>query len=265
MGDFRSFRVFGSMHFTHAITRKPGKNFARGLTSSKLGAADYGLISKQHAAYVETLRSTGLEVLVLNEQPDYPDAHFVEDTAVVTPHVAVMSRPGAEARQGEEDTIAPVLTQYRQTVHVQPPATLDGGDVLMVDNHFFIGISTRTNSEGAEQLGQILETYGNTWQTIPVEAGLHLKSSINYLGNNMLIVTKDFANKALLEKYDKIVVDETEAYAANTLWVNDRLLTPQGYPKTKQKLQSLGFDLIELDMSEVRKMDGGLTCWSIRF
>lgn len=253
------------MYFTHAITRKPGKNFAQGLTTSKLGSADYGLISKQHDAYVETLRSIGLKVLVLEDQLDYPDAHFVEDTAVVTPDVAVITRPGAKARQGEEDTIAPVLTQYRQTAHVQPPATLDGGDVLMVGNHFFIGISKRTNPEGAVQLGKILEVYGNTWETIPVEAGLHLKSSINYLGNGTLIVTKNFANKAGLKRYDKIVVDETEAYAANTLRVNDHLLAPQGFPKTKQKLQSLGFDIIELHMSEVRKMDGGLTCWSVRF
>ena len=253
------------MYFTHAITRKPGKNFAQGLTTSNLGSADYGLISKQHAAYVEILKSIGLEVFMLEEQPDYPDAHFVEDTAVVTPEVAVITRPGAKPRQGEEDTIASFLPQYRQTANIQSPATLDGGDVLMVGNHFFIGISKRTNPEGARQLGKILEAYGNTWQTIPVQAGLHLKSSINYLGNNTLIVTKDFANKADLKRYDKIVVDETDAYAANTLWINDRLLTPKGFPKTKQKLESLGLDIIELDMSEVRKMDGGLTCWSIRF
>lgn len=253
------------MYFTHAITRKPGKNFARGLTTSKLGSADYELISKQHDAYVETLRSIGLEVLVLEEHPDHPDAHFVEDTAVVTPEVAVITRPGAEARQGEEDTIAPVLTQYRQTAHIQSPATLDGGDVLMVGNHFFIGLSQRTSAQGAKQLCKILEAYGNTWQIIPVETGLHLKSSINYLGNNTLIVTKDFENNADFKRYDKIVVDDTEAYAANTLRVHNRLLTPQGFPKTRQKLESLGLDVREMDMSEVRKMDGGLTCWSIRF
>jgi dimethylargininase len=253
------------MYFTHAITRKPGKNFAQGLTTSNIGSADYKLILKQHDAYVETLKSIGLEVLVLEEQPDYPDAHFVEDTAVVTPGVAVITRPGAKARQGEEDTIAPVLTQYRKTVHIQLPGILDGGDVLMVGKHFFIGLSERTNKAGAKQLGHIVEDYGNTWETIPVKAGLHLKSSINYLGNSTLIVTKNFANKAGLKRYDKIVVDKTEAYAANTLRVNDRLLAPQGFPKTKQKLQSLGLDIIELDMSEVRKMDGGLTCWSIRF
>jgi dimethylargininase len=253
------------MYFTHAITRKPGKNFAQGLTTSKLGLPDYEVISNQHDAYIETLRSIGLEVFVLEEQPDYPDAHFVEDSAVVTPDVAVITRPGAEARQGEEDTTAPVLAQYRKTVHIQLPGTLDGGDVLMVGYHFFIGISKRTNTEGAEQLGKILEAYGNTWETIPVEAGLHLKSSINYLGNNTLIVAKDFANKEELERYDKIVVDETESYAANTLWINDVLLTPKGFPITRDKLYSLKLKIIELDMSEVRKMDGGLTCWSIRF
>ena len=135
----------------------------------------------------------------------------------------------------------------------------------MVGNHFFIGLSKRTDREGAEQLGKILEAHGNTWQTIPVRAGLHLKSSINYLGDNTLIVTEDFACKTDLARYDKIVVGDTEAYAANTLRVNDRLIMPKGFPKTRRKLESLGLDIIELDMSEVRKMDGGLTCWSIRY
>jgi dimethylargininase len=135
----------------------------------------------------------------------------------------------------------------------------------MVGSHFFIGLSERTNKYGAEQLGKLLEKYGNTWQTMSVGAGLHLKSSINYLGHHTLIATHDFANQESLKGYDKIIVDAQEAYAANTLWVNDHLLTPKGFPKTRKKLDAMGMDIIELDMSEVRKMDGGLTCLSIRF
>ena len=251
-------------YFKTAVTRKPGKNFAHGLTTSDLGPPDFHLISKQHDAYLEALRSIGLQVIVLDAQPDYPDAHFVEDTAVVTPDVAVIARPGVPARQGEEDAIAPVLARYRKTASIKPPGTLDGGDVLMVGGHFFIGISERTNKDGAGQLGKVLENYGYSWETIPVDAGLHLKSGINYLGHNTLIVTEEFAHKEALKGYDKIVVDADEAYAANTLWVNDHLLTPKGFPNTRKKLDALGFEIIELEMSEARKMDGGLTCLSIR-
>jgi dimethylargininase len=252
-------------YFKTAITRKPGKSFAQGLTTSNFGAPAFDLVVKQHDAYIQTLKSIGLEVIVLEEQPDYPDAHFVEDTAVVTPDVAVIARPGAIPRQGEEDTIAPVLDRYRKTDRIAVPGALDGGDVLMVGSHFFIGISERTNKDGAGQLGKILEEHGNSWETIPVGAGLHLKSSINYLGNNTLIVTEEFAHKEALKGYDKIIVDVDEVYAANTLWINDHLLTPKGFPNTRKKLDALGLEIIELDMSEARKMDGGLTCLSIRF
>ena len=252
-------------YFKTAITRKPGKNFAQGLTTSDLGLPDYALILNQHNAYIDTLKSIGLEVIIVDEQQDYPDAHFVEDTAVVAPNVAVIARPGAPARQREEDSIAPVLERYRRTARIDAPGTLDGGDVLMVGSHFFIGLSERTNKCGAEQLGKYLEEYGNTWQTISVGAGLHLKSGINYLGHNTLIATQDFANQEALKGYDKIIVDAHEAYAANTLWVNNHLLTPKGFPKTRGKLEAMGINIIELNMSEVRKMDGGLTCLSIRF
>jgi len=252
-------------YFTHAITRKPGENFAQGLTTSNLGMPDYHLILKQHNAYVESLISIGLDVTVLDPQPEFPDSHFVEDTAVVTPDIAVITRPGAATRQGEGDTIAPVLARYRRTAYIQPPGTLDGGDVLMVSKHFFIGISERTNRYGAEQLGKILEDYGNTWETVAVGERLHFKSSVNYVGKDTLLVAEEFAGLDALKDYTQIIVDGTEVYAANTLWVNDRLLIPKGFPKTKKKLESLELEIIELDVSEMRKMDGGLTCLSIRF
>ena len=252
-------------YFNTTITRKPGRNVACGLTSSKLEAPDYQLVARQYSAYVETLEAIGLEVIVLDEQQDYPDAYFVEDTAVVTPDVAVIARPGANTRRGEEVTIAPVLARYRKTTQIVPPGTLDGGDVLMVGNHFFIGLSGRTNKEGAKQLGSTLEEYGHTWEAIPAGSSLHLKSSVNYLGNKTLIVTEELADKEAFDAYGKIIVDADEAYAANTLWINDHILTPKGFPNTRKKLGALGHEIIELEMSEVRKMDGGLTCLSIRF
>jgi dimethylargininase len=251
--------------FTHAITRKPGKNFAQGITTSDLGTPSYELIIKQHGAYIEALQSVGLEVIALDQEPDFPDAYFVEDTAVVTPDVAVITNPGAEDRKGEEDTIEPLLSKYRKTLRIQPPGTLDGGDVLMVDTHFFIGISKRSNREGAEQLGRILEKYGNSWTAIPVDTGLHLKSFVNFVGNNTLLITEDFADLNEFKRFDKIIINKNEEPAANTLLINDCLIIPEGFPDTRKKLVTLGLDIIELDVSEARKMDGGLTCMSIRF
>ena len=252
--------------FTQAIARKPGKNFAQGLTTTvSTKPPQYELLLKQHETYLETLKFCGLDVTILDPLPDYPDAYFVEDTAVVTPNVAIITSPGAEARKGEEDFMAPILAEFRNIERIVSPGTVDGGDVLQVDNHFFIGLSERTNKEGAAQLGRILERFGNTWATVEVGAGLHFKSSVNYVGKNTLLVATDFTECKQFEGYDKIVVEEAEAYAANTLLVNGHLLTPAGFPATRQKLGVLGFEIIELETSEVRKMDGGLTCMSIRF
>ena len=251
--------------FTHAIARKPGRNFAQGLTTANLGAPSYKLITEQHQAYIETLKSLGLNAVVLDTQPDYPDAYFVEDTAVITPDVAVITIPGASSRRGEEDTIEPVLARYRKTFRIQGTGTIEGGDVLMLGTHFLIGLSDRTNPKGAEQLGRILEKYGNTWTTVPIGVGLHLKSSVNYVGANTLLVTEEFADLNELSGYNKIILDRDEEYAGNTLWINDHLITPRGFPHTRKKLEALGLEIIELDVSEVRKMDGGLTCMSLRF
>ena len=251
--------------FTHAITRRPGGDFALGLTTSDLGPPSYELMAKQHAAYVEMLRSLGLETVVLDALPGYPDAYFVEDTAVVTPDVAIITNPGAEARRGEVDAIEPILARYRRTVRIRAPGTVDGGDVLIVGARFFIGISDRTNEEGAEQLGRILEEYGHAWTAVPVAAGLHLKSSVNYVGQRTLIVTEEFAALDQLRGYDKIVLDQAEAYAANTLLINDCLIAPEGFPGARKELEAMGLEIVQLDMSEARKMDGGLTCMSLRF
>ncbi|MEJ2166763.1 MAG: arginine deiminase family protein [Desulfobacterales bacterium] len=252
--------------FTHAVARKPCKNFARGLTTTvSAEPADYALMVKQHAAYLEALTAAGLEVIVLDPLPDFPDAHFVEDTAVVTPDVAVITNPGAASRRGEEKSIAAVLAGFRKIERIQHPGTVDGGDVLQVGTQFFIGLSERTNKQGAEQLGGILQNHGYTWAPVPVGAGLHLKSSVNYVGGNTLLISNDFARNKQFEAYDHILMEKAEEYAANTLLVNEHLLMPAGFARTRKQLEPLGFKIIELETSEVRKMDGGLTCMSIRF
>lgn len=251
--------------FNRAIVRKPGPDCGRGLTRSGLGPPDFEEILAQHGRYVKALRDLGLTVTVLPPAAGFPDSYFVEDAAVVTPRLAVITNLGAKSRRGEEDSIEPVLAKFRPTVRLKPPATVEGGDVLMVENHFFIGVSERTNLEGARALGRHLQEHGHSWTPVPVAAGLHLKSSVNYVGQGRLIVTPDFAERTEFENFPKIVIDSGEEYAANTLWVNGSLIVPRGFPKTRKKLEKLGLPIIELDTSEVRKMDGGLTCMSLRF
>jgi dimethylargininase len=250
---------------THAITRLPGKNFADGITTSNLGRPSYPLMLQQHQAYRQALQDLGLDVILLPAELDYPDAYFVEDPAIVTPEIAVITRPGAPTRRGEELTLEPALKQYRRVFHIEKPGTVEGGDILMVDNHFFIGLSDRTNYDGAAQLAKLLAAAGHTSETIPVASGLHLKSSVNYIGHGTLLVTHSLSDQPAFSRYEKIFLDFGEDYAANTLWINDTLLTPRGFPNAFAKLTHFGLPIIELDVSEVQKMDGGLTCMSLRF
>lgn len=251
--------------FTCAILRTPGLNFADGLTTAHLGKPDYELLQAQHQAYAETLAQLGLKLEILEVLPIFPDAYFVEDVAVITPEVAVITRPGALARRGEEVAMVEVLAKHRAITRIQDPGTLDGGDVLMVGRTVLIGRSNRTNAEGAAQLTRILGPHGYECVTIPVADGLHFKSSVTWVGGNTLLVSASFAERPELRGYDLIAVDEDEAYASNTLLVNGTLITPKGFPKTLRKLKSLGLPVVELDTSEARKMDGGLTCMSLRF
>ncbi len=254
-----------SSPFRGAIVRKPGPNCGQGLTTSGLGLPDFPLLLRQHEKYVSILEEWGLEIVSLPPEPSFPDAYFVEDTAVITPTIAVITRPGAPARRGEERSIAAAMSPYRPLVRIEPPGTLEGGDVLEADGRYFIGLSERTNEDGARQLGRILEADGRAWTLIPVEKGLHLKSSVNGLGGNALIVTEDLANLQVFDTYRKIILEPAEAYAANVLAINGRLLLPAGCPSVWKKLEPLGLPIREIDVSEVRKMDGGLTCMSLRF
>lgn len=253
------------MEFTRAITRRPGPDFARGLTTAGLGPPDLDRACAQHAAYAAALRRLGLAVIELPALVSFPDACFVEDTAVVTPEVAVIARPGADARRGEERTIEPLLARYRKIERIEAPGTLDGGDVLVTGRRALIGVSSRTNADGAAQLARLLRAHGYDVDTIEVAAGLHLKSSVNALSGRTLLATSAFAGHPALAGFETIVVDDEESYAANTLLVNGHLLAPGGFPRTRRALDGVGLPVVELDLGEFRKMDGGLSCLSLRF
>ena len=251
--------------FAQAIARLPGPDFCRGLTTSNLGTPDYGLMLQQHRAYVGTLQALGLTVVLLEPLEGYPDAYFVEDAAIVTSEVAVIARPGALTRRGEENALAPVVSRCRPCERIVEPGTLEGGDVLFVERRVFVGLSERTNLEGARQLGCVLAPFGYLVEVVPVAEGPHLKSSISYVGKNTLLLTAEMAEQPAFDRFGRILVEADEVYAANSLLINDHLLMPQGFPNTRQKLECLGLEVVELDTSEARKMDGGLSCMSLRF
>jgi dimethylargininase len=251
--------------FSMAIVRMPSLTLAHGLTKSDLGRPDYTLFLTQHLSYTAVLRSLGLKILKLPSLPEFPDAHFIEDVAVITPEIAVITRPGAPERLGEIEHIRDILSDLRPLAAIEEPGTLDGGDVMRIEQTVYIGLSTRTNEEGAKQLAGILAPYGYETHLVPLVEGLHLKSSVNYIGRNTLLMTEAWASHPLFESFDKIIVPAEEAYAANSLLVKNRLLTPMNFPETQALLREAGFEILEIDATEMQKMDGGMSCMSLRF
>jgi len=252
--------------FKKAIVRKPCKNLVNGLTTANLGKPDFQLALKQHQKYIEALEKCGLEVTVLEANENYPDSTFVEDTALLTPDCAVITNPATHSRNGEIIELSQVIENVYPIVEtITTPGTLEGGDVMMVGNHYYIGLSERTNLFGANQLIGILAKYGLLGSSVTVDNILHLKSGVSYLENNNLLVTRSFFDKPEFQKYNLILVDDDESYAANSLWINDRVLVPKGFPNTKNKIEQAGYKTIEVDVSEFRKLDGGLSCLSLRY
>lgn len=252
--------------FTKAIVRKPSKSMIQGLTSANLGLPNYELALKQHEAYVLALKSCGLVVTELDADEDYPDSTFVEDVALLTPHCAIITNPGANSRKGEIGAMKEVLQDFYTTIEgIAFPATVEAGDIMMVGNHFYIGLSARTNQAGADQMIAILNKYGSSASVIALEKVLHLKTGLAYLENNNLLVCGEFLCHPDLQKYNRIVIPEEESYAANCIWVNGTVIIPAGFPIALQKIRAAGYPVIEVDVSEFQKLDGGLSCLSLRF
>ena len=237
-----------------------------GLTTANLGKPDYQLALKQHQEYIEALKECGLEVTVLEADEKYPDSVFIEDTALLTPHCAIITNPAIHTRNGEIIELSQVIENVYPIVEtISTPGTLEGGDVMMVGKHFYIGLSERTNLFGANQLIGILAKYGLIGSTLIVENALHLKSGVSYLENNNLLIVSGFKNIPEFQKYNLILVDKDESYVANSLWINNKVVVPKGFPKTKKKIERAGYLTIEVDVSEFRKLDGGLSCLSLRY
>ena len=255
--------------FSRAIVRPPPTTFASGLTSVSLGKPDLALALQQHALYCAALEQCDLTVTRLPPDAEFPDSTFVEDTAIVTPFIAIITRPGAASRQGETASIAGALAQFYSSIHsIAAPGTLDAGDICQVEDHFFIGISGRTNEAGARQVASILAEEGYTYVTVDIrgiDGILHLKSGISYLGDGRLVLIEALARHATFRDYEIVRVDREESYAANCLRVNDQVILAAGCPRFESAVRAFGYPVMALDMSEFRKMDGGLSCLSLRF
>ena len=252
--------------FSKAIVRTPAKSLVRGITTAGLGEPGYELALEQHRQYVAALESCDLAVEVMEAEEDYPDAMFIEDTALLMPRCAIVTNPGAALRRGEVSRVSTRLSQYYGEVEsIKAPGTVDAGDIMMVGDHCYIGLSNRTNEDGASQVIEILAAHDYSGSMIPISESLHLKSSVSYLENNNLVVTGELCDKTEFDQFKQIRISEAERYAANCIWINERVLVPAGFRKSAEMISALGYAVIELDVSEFRKLDGGLSCLSLRF
>jgi len=252
--------------FTKAIVRTPCQAMVDGISTANLGRPDYRKALTQHAGYIEALKECGLQVTVLPPDEKFPDSTFVEDTALMTPHCAILSNPGAPTRTLETRSMLPAICKFYKKVEIiGAPGTVEGGDIMMVGNHYYIGLSERTNQAGAEQLIAILEGYGMQGSMVGLTEVLHLKTGLGYLEDNNLLACGEFLSKPEFQQYNLLQVNAEEAYAANSVWVNGIVMVPAGFPKTSALIASAGYKVREVDVSEFQKLDGGLSCLSLRF
>jgi dimethylargininase len=255
--------------FKHAIVRTPSTTFAKGLTTSPLGAPSLELALEQHFAYRQALTRCGLSLTVLEEAKDFPDSTFVEDVAIVKGEAAILTLPGAPSRRGEVALIRETLSKhFASTDEIVAPGTLDGGDVCDAGDHFFIGLSARTNEHGATQLARWLTINGYSSSFIDIRnagALLHLKTGLACLGDETMVAVKELLDHPSFRHFKVVAVSEEERYAADCLRINDRVILPTGNPKLMAALVSLGHSVDAVDVSEFRKMDGGLSCLSLRY
>jgi len=249
-----------------AITRPVSQAIERcELTNLERVPIDFQRAIAQHHAYEETLQSLGVEVLALPEEPDLPDAVFVEDAAVVLDECAIITRPGADSRKPETESVSKALAPYRTLYTIQAPGTVDGGDVLVVGNRIWVGLSTRSNPSAIEQMQAFVKTYGYTVKGVPVSGCLHLKSAVTQVAEDTLLLNPAWVDRAAFPGMKFIEVDPSEAYAANTLMVGETILYQPAYPKTRLRLEEAGIHARLVDQSELAKAEGALTCCSLIF
>jgi dimethylargininase len=250
-----------------AVTRAPSRSLARcELSFVAPSAIDVDLAIAQHHAYERTLESLGCRVIALPALEEQPDAVFVEDVALVLDEVAVMTRPGAESRRAEGASIATVLADFRSLLRIEAPATLDGGDVLRIGRAIFVGQSARSNAAGIAQLRELLAPHGYTVQGVATHDCLHLKSAVTQVAPDTLLVQPAWIDAGIFASHRLIEVDPGEEHAANALRIGDSaVIHPDCFPRTQQRLRDAGIKVIGVDVSELQKAEGAVTCCSLVF
>lgn len=226
---------------------------------------DLARAAAQHGAYERFLEEMGARLISLPAEPDLPDSVFVEDPAIVLDEVAVLTRMGAASRRGETESLAKALAPFRPLRRIEPPATLEGGDVLRIGRKLFVGASARTNAEGMDQLRRALGPFGYEVEAVEVRRCLHLKSAVTYLGDSAVLINRGLIDPAPLASYRMIDVAPGEPWAANTLALAGVVLIAAAWPETGAILQREGFTVRAIDISELMKAEAGLTCSSLIF
>jgi dimethylargininase len=247
-----------------AITRKVSPRFNEcEITHIERTPIDLNAACAQHYEYVNVLKQLGCEVIELPAEPDLPDSVFVEDTAFILPEVAIITRPGAESRKPEIESIIRALVPHIGLVHVRAPATVDGGDVLVLGKNIYVGLSTRSNQEAIDQLNELLQKYGYTVAGAKVSGCLHLKSAVSRVDEETLLINKSWLDARPFRNFDLIEVDPSEPSAANCLPIGKAIVFPAAFPKTRAKLEAQGYQVISVDISELAKAEGAVTCCSL--
>jgi dimethylargininase len=226
---------------------------------------DTDLALEQHRQYQSALSSLGCEVVNVPTQPGLADSVFIEDTAIVLDEIAVLCRPGAASRRPEVVGVEAVLRKYRVLESIRPPCTLDGGDLLRIDKVIYAGLSKRSNQSGIEQLRSIVADYGFSVKVVETTKCLHLKSAVSAVAPGSLLINSDWICRSAFEDYELIEIDKAEAHASNALLVGRNVIYPASFPRTMEKLLARGISVLPVDVSELQKAEGGVTCCSLIF
>ena len=233
------------------------------LTFLRRARIDVGVAAHQHQQYESVLSSLGCDVVSVPSGPGLADSVFIEDTAIVLDEVAVLCRPGVESRRAEVEGVVAVLQKYRTLASIRSPGTLDGGDLLRIGDVIYAGLSRRSNKDGIDQLRGIVTSYGYSVVTVETTKCLHLKSGVSEVALNTLLINPNWISRSMFDDYELIEVDKEEQHAANALRVGQHVIYPSSFPRTMDKLLQRGIHVTPVDVSELQKAEGGVTCCSL--
>lgn len=256
-----------TFEFSRAITRQPASTIAGGLRAEDIGTPDFNGMLSAHTAYVAALKSTGAKVIELDALDAFPDAQFVEDTALCLPQGAILMRPGAPSRMGEVDEIAPTLRACYGTIQqIEGPGHVEGGDILVTGREILVGRSDRTDAAGVAELAKITSDWGHTLREVFTPKGvLHFKTDCSLMDAETILSTRRLDVSGCFEGYRVLHVADGEEAAANAIRFNNLVLMAAGFPRTAEMLDREGYEVVEIDNTDCAKLDGGMSCLSLRF